>query len=393
MSFKKFLFLVFLVFLIFLVFDLSYLVHGVRCTYFRGEASAQIDDFKFFYTRPVYSKNPVKIPNSKSCVSGVINDPLNRVLEGSKSTAFVVIQNDSVVLEKYWLDGGEQVLSNSFSMAKSILSLLVGAAIEEGFIKSVEQDVINFIPEIKNIDSKKPVKIKHLLGMSSGYDWFENYKRPISVTAKAYYGDNIKKLMFKRSFISGPGEFFKYQSGDTQLLGILLERAVGENVSSYAERVLWSKIGATKNALWTLDSEGGMEKTFCCFNSTARDFAKIGMVMLGRGGINDSVIVSRDYVDWLLNIPTLKMGDRGALGFGETINHYSNSWYLAEVLDRRVFYAKGFLGQYIVVVPDLNLVFVRLGRGEGPDDSYNNEYLLTNNLEFFIEQVIVGFSN
>ncbi len=392
MRFKWLLIFVFFILGVYVCFDLSYLIHGVRCTYLRGETSAQIDDFSFFYTRPVVSKKPVIIPKSINYSNKINNRSLGGVLEKSKSTAFIVVQNDSVVLESYWGVGGPDVLSNSFSMAKSIMSLLVGAAIEDGFIESVEQNVIDFIPEIKNFNDEKPVKIKHLLSMSSGFDWLENYKRPISVTAKAYYGNDIKSLMFERNFISEPGEAFKYQSGDTQLLGVLLERAVNESVSNYASRKLWSKIGATKNALWSLDSKGGMEKTFCCFNSTARDFAKIGLVLLGGGKINDSVVVSPEYVRWLFKVPRLKMGNKKSSHFGELINHYSNSWYVARIMEEDVFYARGFLGQYIVVIPGLNLVFVRLGQKEDPSSSEDNDYLLTNNLKFFIEQVIIDFN-
>ena len=383
---------VFITILVGFVFDLSYLVHGVRCTYLRGEGSAQIDDYSFFYTRPINANQPVIVPKSIKYKNIIVNDSLNNNLVKYKSTAFLVIQNDSVVLEKYWGDGGPDVLSNSFSMAKSIMSLLVGSAIDGGFIESVEQNVVDFIPEIKNFDNKDPVKIKHLLGMSSGLNWLENYKRPISITAKAYYGKNINDLMFKQKFVSSPGEFFKYQSGDTQLLGVLLERAVGESVSDYASRALWSKIGASKNALWTLDSREGVEKTFCCFNGTARDFAKIGVLMLNGGKLNESVVVSPEYFRWLFSVPLLKMGNEKSSRFGKMVKHYSNSWYIARVLNFDVFYARGFLGQYIVVIPDLDLVFVRLGEAEDAG-SYNNDFLLTNSLSFYIEQVILDFKH
>jgi CubicO group peptidase (beta-lactamase class C family) len=393
MVFRWFLCFVFFVLGVCLFFDLSYLANGIRCTYLRGETSAQVDDFRFFHTRSVVSETPVEIPNSNNYLDTIKNTSLRFALEKSKSTAFLVVQNDSVVLESYWRGGGPDVLSNSFSMAKSLMSLLVGAAIDDGFISSVDQSVIDFVPEIKNLNDQKPVKIKHLLSMSSGLEWLENYKRPISVTAKAYYGNNIKNLMFERNFVSNPGEFFKYQSGDTQLLGVLLERAVGESVSSYAGRKVWSKIGATKNALWSLDAKEGMEKTFCCFNSTARDFAKIGLVMLGGGEINDSVVISPEYFNWLFETPVLKMGNKRSRHFDKLINHYSNSWYIAKIMGKDVFYARGFLGQYIVVVPSLNLVFVRLGQKENPSSSENNDYLLTDNLKFFIEQVILDFNN
>jgi hypothetical protein len=163
------------------VYDVAYLFHGVRCTYLRGENSAQIDDHKFFYNRLVLAKNPIELPLANNYSSIVENEGLNRVLKKSKTVAFLVVQNDSIRLEKYWEGGAPGSLTNSFSMAKSIVSLLLGCAIEDGFIESVNQSVFDFIPEINN-DGGYEVKIKHLLEMSSGYDWLESYKRPISAT-------------------------------------------------------------------------------------------------------------------------------------------------------------------------------------------------------------------
>ena len=233
------------------------------------------------------------------------------------------------------------------------------------------------------------VTIKHLLEMSSGFDWLENYKRPISVTAKAYYGSNLKDLVLNRGFVSAPGKEYVYNSGNTQLLGVILERAVGKSVSSFAGDFLWSKLGAKNDAKWTLDYKGGIEKTFCCFNSTARDFSKVGLMMLKKGvSVSGEKILSPEYVDWLLKVPFLKDGEN----VGETVDFYSNGWWIANVLEKRVFYARGFLGQYLVVIPDLNLVFVRLGKHENEKTDKNNNYNLTDNLLFFTKQVILEFS-
>jgi len=235
------------------------------------------------------------------------------------------------------------------------------------------------------------VKIKHLLNMSSGYDWHENYKRPISVTAKAYYGNDIQELILKRGFIEEPGKTHRYSSGSTQLLGLLLERAVGESVSNYAGEVLWSKIGAKNNALWSLDHQGGREKTFCCFNSNARDFSKIGLLMLNNGVSkhNNKTVISKEYRDWLLSVPSLLDSKKSN---DTLVDFYSNSWWVANVLGREVFYARGFLGQFIVVVPSLDLVFVRLGKKDDPRTEFKNKYRLTDNLLFFIEFVIEKYS-
>ncbi len=371
------------------IFDASYLFQGLKCTYLRGQNSAQIDDHVFFYSREVEAKSPFEIPVGYNYNSFVPSDTLDRVFKKSKTIAFLVVQNDSVRFEKYWKKGNKNSLTNSFSIAKSITSLLVGCAIDSGFIKDVNQSVFDFLPELEPFEGGD-VKIKHLLEMSSGLDWLEHYKNPLSITAKSYYGTNLKNLILNTEFISPAGEKFNYQSGNTQLLGVILERAVGESVSSFTSRVLWSKIGARKNALWTTDYNGGLEKTFCCFNSNARDFSKVGLLMLNRGAFFGQSVVSGDYVDWLLSKPTL-YSDGDSLV--KVIDHYSNGWWVANVMEQSVFYARGFNGQYIVVIPELNLVFVRLGMRENEKSSNNNDYRLTDNLKFFITSIIKEYSS
>jgi len=375
-------------FILVFVFDVSYLFHGVRCTYLRGESSAQIDDSRFFYNRTVSADKPFEIPLGYNYNDSIINDSLDFVLEKSKSIAFLVVQKDSVRFEKYWGFGGSSSSTNSFSMAKSIVSLLVGCAIDRGFISSVNQSIFDFLPELKPFNGED-VKIKHLLEMSSGLDWLENYKKPISVTAKSYYGSNLEKLILNRRFISSPGKIHDYKSGDTQILGVLLERATGVSVSSFASSVLWSKIGAKHDAFWTLDYNGGIEKTFCCFNSNARDFSKLGLLVLNRGSVFGKTVVSEDYVDWISSPPLLLDVDGSD---GELVDFYANGWWVANVCEKDIIYARGFNGQYVVVVPDLDLVFVRLGLFEDEKSSENNDYSLTDNLSFFIEQVIKEFS-
>jgi len=376
---------VFVVLTLVFVFDVSYLFNGVKATYLRGECSAQIDDARFFYNRPVLAKNPTAIPNGQNYVDFVVNDSLDFYLKKSKSVAFLVVQDDSVRCEKYWDLGKRNSLTNSFSMAKSVVSLLVGCAIDSGFVEGVEQSVFDFVPELKPFNNYD-VKIKHLLEMSSGLDWIENYKKPISVTAKSYYGSDLESLILDRVFVSPSGFTHDYKSGDTQILGVLLERAVGKSVSSFAGEVLWSKIGAMNDAYWSLDYDGGIEKTFCCFHSNARDFSRLGLLMLNRGSIFGNSIVDSEYVDWLVR-PT-GLVDVGGGG----VDYYANGWWVAEVLEKSIVYARGFNGQYIVVVPELDLVFVRLGFFENEKSVDNNDYKMSDNLKFFVEEVIKEYS-
>ncbi len=367
------------------VFDVSYLFDGVRATYLRGESSAQIDDARFFYNRPVLAKNPTTIPKAQNYVDFIVNDSLDFYLKKSKSVAFLVVQDDSVRCEKYWDLGNRNSLTNSFSMAKSIVSLLVGCAIDSGFIGGVEQSIFDFVPELKPFNNYD-VKIKHLLEMSSGLDWLENYKKPISVTAKSYYGSDLEGLILDRVFVSPSGTTHDYKSGDTQILGVLLKRAVGKSVSSFASEVLWSKIGATNDAYWSLDYDGGIEKTFCCFHSNARDFSKLGLLILNRGSVFGNSVVGSEYIDWLVRPTGLVDVD------GRDADYYTNGWWVAEVLGKSIVYARGFNGQYIVVIPELDLVFVRLGFFENEKSVDNNDYKMSDNLKFFVEEVIKDYS-
>ena len=265
-------------------------------------------------------------------------------------------------------------------MAKSITSILVGCAIDDGLLTGVNQRVSDFFPKIK---SDEGLKVSHLLQMSSGMDWLENYKRPFSVTAKAYYGSNLKGLILSREFIDDPGKFFHYKSGDTQLLGLILEKAVGMSVSEYTSARLWSRVGATMDAEWSLDSDGGIEKVFCCFHSNARDFAKIGLLVLNSGVLFGDTIVSPDYINWMVGPVNLKTKE------GKEVTHYSNSWYYAKVLNKDIIFARGFLGQYIVVIPEINVVFVRLGEKENKKRVIGG---LTSDLEFITSEVINAYS-
>ena len=130
------------------VFDFSYVFHGIRCTYLRGESSGQIDDYSFFETRKVKSDNHIPIPLSNNYKTKTSNDSLVDRLNKTKSVAFLIVKDDSIQFEKYYGIGGENSLTNSFSMAKSITSLLVGCAIRDGYIKSVDQSISDFVPEV-----------------------------------------------------------------------------------------------------------------------------------------------------------------------------------------------------------------------------------------------------
>lgn len=272
-----------------------------------------------------------------------------------KTTAFLVLKNDSLLFEKYWFDGGPNVISNSFSVSKSITSLLVGFAIQDGKIKSVDQYVCEYIPEFYSA-CKKHVRIKDLLTMSSGLAWDERYYNPFSKTTRAYYGRNLYKQMMNLKITHTPGYTFRYLSSSTQLLGLVVKEATGKSLSEYAQEKLWEPLGAEQNALWMLDRKNGDEKAYCCFNATAKDFAKIGLFILYEGKWNGQQVLNNEYLRQSLT-PAKNLTDNE----GNSVDFYGYQWWLLKYKGMDISIAWGLYGQFIIIIPDKQMVIVRLG--------------------------------
>lgn len=329
---------------------------------------ANIDDNKIFDQRIIHkSTKPQPWPLSKKYNKTDLSKTLKTYHETEKSIAFVVLKNDSLVHEEYWSGYGENSLSNSFSMGKSVTSVLVGIAIKEGKIKSVEQPIGDFLEDFSQ-GKFKEIKIKHLLSMSSGLNWDESYANPLSMTTEAYYGSDLWRLMLKLRVINKPGKEFKYLSGDTQLLSFLLKKATGKSLSAYAQEKLWQPLGAVNNAEWSLDEENGNEKAYCCLYSNAKDFARIGSLYLHKGNWKGKQILDSNYVKAsttpanLIDSETRKPND-----------FYGFQWWIVpNYKGEKVFYARGILGQMIIVIPSKNIVIVRLGNQKPIKE--NNHY-------------------
>ncbi len=335
----------------------TYIYKAIGNTYLKGRSGPSIDEYPIFSNREIKAGTAQEWGLSKKYNSKTIPGELEKHFADLQTIAFVVIKSDSLLHEQYWDGYGQDSRTNSFSMAKTFLSILVGIAIDEGKIKSVDEPVADFLPEFKEGEKSK-ITIKHLLTMSSGLDFDENYVNPLAYPAKAYYGNDLTKLTYSYKVCDEPGKKFKYLSGNTELVGFIIQKATGKTISEYMSEKLWQPLGAKNNAFWSLDHEGGVEKAYCCFNSNARDFARFGELYLDSGKWNGKQIVNADYV-----LNSIKPADLVYASDGNKNTEYGYSWWLIhDYKGHNIFYARGILGQYVICIPDEKMIVVRLGK-------------------------------
>ncbi|TNF26123.1 MAG: class C beta-lactamase-related serine hydrolase [Bacteroidetes bacterium] len=338
----------------------QFLLKGLWAAYLHGNTSATIDDARFFDTRTVEAGTPAPWKVSDFYYEWDITGDLRKSLEETETVAFLMIKDGEIVFEEYWDGYSDSSRSNSFSMAKSITTMLVQCAIQDGYIKSWDQKVKDFLPELKG-EFADDLTLRHLCTMTAGLDFNEHYKNPFDITAKLYYGHDAEQLMLQNvPVVEKPGRY-EYQSGATQFLGLALMRATGKTEAEYASEKLWKPLGAEHAAEWHLDSENGKELSFCCFNSNARDFARFGQMMLQHGNFNGTQILDSAFVDTAI-VPF-------------AVPYYGHSFWLCDDYGTHVFYQRGILGQYIIVIPEYDLVIVRLGHTRlGNDEEHSSDF-------------------
>ena len=357
----------------------QYIIRGVQLTYLKGHKTANIDDYKDFDNNIILSKTPQPWFEHELYNQIPLSDTLRNELERYKSIGFFVVKDGEALWEHYWDDYSAESYTNSFSMSKSVVTMLLGKAIEQGYVKSLDQPITDFLPEFKDDEFAQKCTVGDLSAMTSGYDWSEDYYLPLNPTAKAYYGSNIEKQMLNRDFIEEPGKRFNYLSGTTQLLAILLQRAVGISISQYLQEEFWQPMGMEKDAYWSKDRKDGMEKAYCCLNSNVRDFAKLGQLLLQDGKWNGRQILDSAFVQKMVtpNYEAFSKNEPARYGYSiwTDYEHEPNFYGLM-----------GHLGQRIIVIPSENLVIVRLGHEK--DDRNMGKGFLDNDTYYFVDEVM-----
>jgi CubicO group peptidase (beta-lactamase class C family) len=346
------------------VFNVDYLLRAVRTIYFKGYNTAFLEDYKEFPNRTIkkgisqpwaISKNYNKIP-----ATDVLITTHNKL----QTVAYLIIKNDSIFHESYYDGYTTTSKSNSFSMAKSIVSAALGKAIMDGKIKNLDQKVIDFFPELKG-KFAKDVTVGDLSSMASGLSWDEKYYSPFSIVTRAYFDNNLREVILGLSIKNKPGQRFEYLSGSTQLLAMCIEKATGKYLSNYVSENFWKPMGAENDALWQLDeAETGIEKAYCCIASSARDFARFGKLYKQNGKWNGKQLLDSSFIAKSLQ-PRFK--DSPEYGYG---------WWLHKIKGKKIFYMRGHLGQFVIVIPEDDVIIVRLGHLKGLQtvtDAHSND--------------------
>lgn len=331
------------------IFKLDYLLRGVRTIYLTGNITAFISDYKYFNNEQIKTQKPEYWPRHKKYNQIEETKILKKLNLEKETKAFIVIKNDSILFEKYFDGYNNSSLSNSFSVTKSIIVSMLGKAIMEGYIKGLDQPVSDFFNEYKD-GLAAELTVGHLASMSSGMEWNEKYYSVINITSESYFTRDLRSLILNQKIIKKPGQSFRYSSGDTQLLGMVIEKATGVSLSSYLSEKFWTPMGAENAALWQIDSKKNkMEKAYCCISGSARDFARFGKLYINNGNWNGEQILDSSFVKQAIS-PVFDNSD-----------YYGYGWWLYNFNGKKVFTMNGHRGQFIISFPKENIIIVRQG--------------------------------
>ncbi|GAA6130223.1 serine hydrolase domain-containing protein [Halopseudomonas sabulinigri] len=281
------------------------------------------------------------------------------------AAALVIVHNGKVRLEQYGLDFGPEGRWTSFSVAKSFTSTLVGAAIQDGYINSIDDMVSDYIPDLKG-SAYDNVTIKQLLTMTSGVAWNEDYADPQSDVARfnshqAEPGVDVTvSYMRQLKAEAEPGTKWVYKTGETNLIGVLASSAANKPLAQYLSEKVWKPFGMQQDATWLLGSTGH-EISGCCVQAATRDFARFGLFMLGGGVAGGDQVLPEG---WIAEATT-RQADIGAPGRG-----YGYQWW---TLDDGAYIAQGIFGQGIFIDPNRQLVIASNGNWPQATDAQGGD--------------------
>ncbi len=315
-----------------------------------------------------FDRAPQSLPATYA-FDGEIRD-IAAFLDRTETTGLLVVHRGAITHEEYRLGADETSLFTSWSVAKSVLSALIGIALEEGHIASLSDPIGQYVPALAG-SGYGDVPIKDALTMSSGVDFDEDYDNPRSDINKLFlnamiFGTPIEDSIAELQSIRAPGEFNQYISSDTMALGLVLEAATGMRVADYLSSQLWGPMGAEFDATWSTD-RSGREIALCCLNASLRDYARFGRLFLEGGARDGEQIVPAEWVHDSVNQIAAHL-QPGENPLSDWTFGYGYKWWIPED-PQGDFTAIGVWGQYVYVHPDHEVVIVKTSTDPDFDDN------------------------
>jgi len=283
------------------------------------------------------------------------------------SIAMIIWQGGAIRYERYWPGFDATTKTDPASMHKSVMALAVGMAISEGKIPSLDARASTWLTEWQG-DARREITIRQLLQMSSGLELITFNPNPLNRYLKSMLSTDRSEIMLALPLVAEPGSRFEYANVNSQLLGIVLERATGERYASFLSRTLWSKLGAGDADVW-LEREGGTARTDCCLHTTARGWLKVGLLLMNEGRVGSTQVVPAAYVREMLTPAATNPnygfqvwigsppGTERAYNSASQFKARHSAPYVAD----DVYFLDGFGGQRVYVVPSRQLVIVHTG--------------------------------
>jgi CubicO group peptidase (beta-lactamase class C family) len=335
----------------------GYFWTALRYTYLQGHNTAHIDDSVNFEQAVIAAGVATPWPRDERAARSTIAPDLLRLLQTERSAAFLVIHQGRLLHETYFAPYTADSRTNSFSMAKTVVTMLAGAAVADGILPGFDMPLATYLPEYKSDPRGAKATLAQLSSMSSGHEWTEHYYLPLNPTTRLYFGGDVTGTVLAQGFERDPGTAFEYSSASTQVLALALQRALaahrpGLTLSGYLSTRFWQPMGMEGDASWSLDrprADGGMEMSYCCIHSSARNFARLGQLLLQEGRWGERQLLPAEFVQRITR-PN---------GF---VNHYGHSLWMDPGHSAPFYFMQGHLGQYVIVVPGAQLVLVRLGQ-------------------------------
>ena len=322
----------------------------------------------YFVNRTAAARSPAPLPTSDTEATILVKESkhtsyrsFDELLEQNHTRAFLVVRDDAVVYERYFRGASSTTQLPSFSMSKTFAAVLVGAALEQGVLGSRDDRLVSYVPELAKKSGYGDITLEHLLRMTSGIDFVED-----SYAGGAFfYTTDLRARMYAYDVRWPAGSHYLYGSIGMQLLWDAMNRRLGGmTVTQYFEERVWGPIGAEHASVWSLDSaSSGIEKLFGGFAATTRDQARIGLLFLHGGAMNGHAVVSPEWVRESLALDPVAAVVRTTDG---DVRRGKYQWFWS--LDGRSYFAKGYRGQYVLVIPDRRMVFVRFGDDYGDVD-------------------------